>query len=284
MKKYLPFQLIMMIFFCNTLYVYSMEKESIQNNVCYLAMLPADVWNYIAQFLPWEEQEKFIARMHGEKDEEFPKEYYAYFGCENGLGIEHVIGTFSPDKKKIALLEKNHEACLDTQICTMCRAPTLVIADLEEKQQDDRILFVGTVDTRYYRTIGLSSSANMYAVIRKERKNEAMVTMASHRDYKDILVVYNRTKKQECTFDIPDDFYVSCLMFNKQGTCVIAYAHDFSCKPMQKNYRLFDLKNVDKKENDADEKAVVENKDAKNRLLDYFRHYRICKEIKEIEK
>ncbi len=76
-----------------------------------------------------------------------------------------------------------------------------------------------------------------------------------------------------------NDFIVSHLMFNQQGNQVIAYARDYRCEPMQKKYMLFDLK-----QKDTNEQVIAQDKDAKNGLLDYFKHYRVCKNIKRIEK
>jgi hypothetical protein len=144
------------------------------------------------------------------------------------------------------------------------------------------------LDKRLYRTIALSSSGNMYATIKKEIKNQD-VAMTSHKDYEDVLVIYNRVKNKERIFKIPDSFYVSHLMFNKQGTSVIAHARDFRCDPAQaeylENHMLFDIKTYDDKEkNDANKKVIVENKDEKNFLLDYFRNYTVCNKITGIEK
>jgi hypothetical protein len=265
-----------------------MEIEPVQDKVCYLTILPMEICNYIFEWLERANRDEFIAQTTKEKDEKFPEKYYTYFGCKDSVKIEHIIGVFSPDKCKIALFNNNNEGCLSPGLCTNCMAPTVVAVDIEAQTEDNKILFVATLDARFYRTIALSSSGNMYATIKKEIKNQD-VGMPSHKDYEDVLVIYNRVKNKERTFKIPDGFYVSHLMFNKQGTSVIAHARDFRCDPAQagylENHMLFDIKTYDDKEkNDANKKVIVENKDEKNFLLDYFRNYTVCNKIMGIEK
>jgi hypothetical protein len=277
MKKYMIFQSV--VFFCmqTSLYVKPMEIQPIQDSFCYLTLLPLEILHHIAQFLPWEEQEELIKRMEREKDEEFPEEYYKYLPILNDLlSTEHIIGVFSPDKSKIALFEVLCGACFGPLTCTMCKDRRLLIVDLQEKEKDERIMYAGYVDKTCYRTIALSLSGSLYAVIKKEIKNRE-TSMPSCKDYQDILVVGDRIKVKECKFEIPDDFLVSHLMFNQQGTQVIAYARDYRSEPMQKKYMLFDLK-----QKDPNEQMVAQDKDAKNGLLDYFKHYRVCKNIKSI--
>ena len=261
-----------------------MEIQSDQDTICYLTLLPTELWNYIVQFLPWETEEELIQRTEIEKNEKFPEDYYQYFPMNKYVGMEHIIGAFSPDKHKIALFNAYCGGCVNPGACGICESPVLVIVDLEKEQEENKIIFSNTLITQYYRTIGLSSSGDMYAAIKKKIKNEEIRT-ASHRDYQDFLVIHDRIKNRKCNFEIPDDFIVSHLMFNKQGTCVIAHARDYRCDPMQKNYVLFNLKkNIDTK-NDIDKELVIEEKkNEKNKLLDYFRHYGVCKMLSDNKK
>jgi len=261
-----------------------MEIQSDQDTICYLTLLPTELWNYIVQFLPWETEEELIQRTEIEKNEKFPEDYYQYFPMNTYVGTEHIIGVFSPNKHKIALFSVYCGGCVNPGACGICESPVLVIVDLEKEQEENKIIFSNTLITQYYRTIGLSSSGDMYAAIKKKIKNEEIRT-ASHRDYQDFLVIHDRIKNRKCNFEIPDDFIVSHLMFNKQGTCVIAHARDYRCDPMQKNYVLFNLKkNIDTK-NDIDKELVIEEKkNEKNKLLDYFRHYGVCKMLSDNKK
>jgi len=285
MKRYARCQCIILLSMSTFLCLQPMEIQPIQEAVCYFSLLPVELWNYIVQFLLWETEEEFIQRTETDKDEKFPEEYYTYFGCENSLGIENIVGVFSPDKNKIALFERFCESCcLNPHVCNSCVAPKLIIVDLNAEKEEDKILSLGTLYTRYYRTLGISCSGNMYAVIKRDTKNKE-ISMDSSREYQDLVVIHDIKNGRERTFEIPDAFIVSQLMFNKQNSCVIAYAHDFCCKEMQKNYLLFDLKMHPDKTNNVDIEIVVEEKkDKKNQLLDYFRHHGVCREIKESKK
>jgi len=144
--------------------------------------------------------------------------------------------------------------------CGICNSPTLVIVDLKAEKEEDRTIYAGYVDKTYYRTIGISSSGTMYAVIKKERKKNTQ----------NVLVINNRIKNKKRTFEIPDDFIVSHLMFNKQGTQVIAYARDYRHEPMRKNYLIFEFKK------DYGQ-FIVDSKHEKNLLLAYFNRCGVCK-------
>lgn len=248
--------------------------QPVQDDFCYVALLPPELWNYIARFLPWETSEECVQRTEREKDEGFPQEYYKYFGCKNALGVENLVGVFSPDKNKIAVFERFCAGCVNPFVCDNCTNSKLIVVDLTIEQEEDKIIFSEYLSTQYYRALGISCSGNMHAIIKRDKKNKEEASMASHRDYHDVLVLHDRINQRERNFEIPDGFYVSHLMFNKQNSFVIAYARDFRCGEMQKNYLLFDLKVY------ADTEIAKENKDANNRLLDYLRHYRVCKEIK----
>jgi hypothetical protein len=283
MKKYISFQLIVLMLVCNTLYVYAMEKESDHNTVCYLAMLPAEIWHYIAQFLPWEDQEQLIERMHAEKDEEFPEDHYAYFCDDMSSRRSNIYGVFSPDKHKIALCDLLFHICYEPD-CDTCKPSRLIIVDLQQPEEE-KVLYVGHFDKNCHRAIGLSSSGEMFVVIKKEDKKDVLMVnkiieksdiYKMSEDSRDLCLM--KVVEQYSVSVIPEGFIVSRLMFNKQGSQVIGYGKDNRSEPIQQNYMLFNLKKC------ADEKAIVENKSEKNYLLDYFKHYRVCKELKGIEK
>jgi hypothetical protein len=280
MKRYIFFHYIILLCLSHTLYLNTMEIEPVQDTVCYLTLLPVELLNYICQLLLWETEteEELIRRTGIEKNETFPKSYYRYFGCKNSLGIENIVGVFSPDKNKIALFERFCEDCANPYVCNKCISPQFIIVDLNPEKEEDRTLFAGFLKRRYYRTIGISCSGNMYAAIKIDIKNKE-IAMESRREYQDVMVIRDIKNNRKRNFEIPDDFIVSRLMFNKQGTCVIAYTCDDCCASMQKKYLLFDLKN------DVDKTIIVEEKkNEQNWLLDYFRHNRVCQNIKQVKK
>ncbi len=275
-----------------------MEPEFSQDTTCYLALLPAELWNYIAQFLPWEEQEEFIGRTTIEKDEEFPKEHYAYFSDDIHLKKGVIHGVFSPDKHKVALCDWLVHMCYVPD-CTSCRASTLIIVDLQQPEED-KVIHVGHFDNGHRCAIGLSLTGTMFAMIKKNKDKEEDC-IGSYWDRQDVLMIHKIIEKSDAykmsedsmesrlvkvvenyTCKVPDDFTVARLMFNKQGTHIIAYGQDYRCEPTRENYLLFHLKNLDK-EVIIEEKK--EEKKDKNVLLDYFRHYCVCnKAIKGAEK
>ncbi len=298
MKKYIFFQSTLLLFLCISLHVNSMEPEVSQDKVCYLAMIPVDLWNCITQFLPWEEQEQFLARIKIEKDEKFPKEHYAYFSDDIHLKKGPVYGVFSPDKYKVALCDWFFHTCNQSR-CVSCKTSRLIIVDLQQPE-GEKVIHVGHFDNGCHRAIGLASTGTMFAVIKEEEHKEE-ACLGSHWVRHHVLVIHKITEKSEIykmsedsmdsrlmkvvenyTCKVHDDFTVARLMFNKQGTYIAAYGQDYRCDPIQENYLLFDLKNLNK-EGIIEEKKEVEKKD-KNLLLDYFRHYRVCKEIKGAEK
>ncbi|HEX4068628.1 MAG TPA: hypothetical protein VHX42_00885, partial [Candidatus Babeliales bacterium] len=93
MKKYNRSQwIVFLLGICNFFCINSMEMQPVQDDFCYVALLPPELWNYIARFLPWETSEECVQRTEREKDEGFPQEYYKYFGCKNALGVENLVG------------------------------------------------------------------------------------------------------------------------------------------------------------------------------------------------
>lgn len=269
MKKYMFFQPVLLLYLCTSSYVKSMEIDFVENVLCYFNALPVDILDYIGQFLPWESEEECIIRTNKEKDEEFPKQHYIYFSSDDLLGKEHICGVFSPDKNKIALCSLFPGACHNPK-CLICKTSQLLIVDLQEKEED-KIIHFEQFDKRCYRTIAVSSSGSLFAVIIKQMKNEEICT-PSYPD-QDILILKDRNKNKNRTFEITDGFMVKRLMFNKQGTTVIAHGNDYSCQPVKEKHVFFNLKN------NVDKEIVIKNKDEKNRLLDYFRHNCVCKNI-----
>ena len=266
------FQPVVLLCLFVSLKISGMEVES----PVHFKSLPVELLNYIAQFLPWETEEEFIERTQQEKiGLSFPPDYYKYLLGDGGTK-EPIVGVFSPDKGKIALFKIYCGGCY--RLCNICRAPELVIVDLDQKKDDEKVLFAGTLAKNHYRTIALSASGNMYAGIKKQKRNEVKeqeVMISSHRDVcYDLLVVRDIKKKKERTFEIPEHVTISHLMFNKQCTQVIAHARDYRYVPMQRNYTIFNLQdNVDQK--------VVEQVNKSNRLLNYFNHYGVCKKYSE---
>jgi len=259
-----------------------MEVDPVQDKVCYLALLPLDILSYIFRFLPWEQEEEFIERTEREKDDKPSEEYHTYFSTNDCLGKHNIFGVFSPDKNKIALFSLFAGAC-DDLTCGTCKAPQLVIIDLQEKEED-KTIYAGYLDKKCYRAVGLSTSGTLLAEIKKERKHDD-IGISLHRNYRDVLVISDIVGERERSCDIPDKVEISNLMFNKQETHIIAYAKDYRCEPMQKIYLMFDLKDNDVAEkSDAGKELIKENKDEKNWLLDYFKYYRVCKNIQQIEK
>jgi hypothetical protein len=261
-----------------------MEIDPVEKEVCYLTLLPLEILNCIAKFLLWEEEEEFIERIEREKDDIPSEEYCKYFSMNDYLGKHDIFRVFSPDKNKIALFNLFAGGCDAPQTCDTCKAPQLVIIDLQAKREEDRTLYAGSLDRKCYRTVGLSTSGTLLAEIKKERKNDVM-RISSHRDHYDVLVISDIVGERERSCNIPDDVHVSHLMFNKQETHIIAYARDYRREPMEKTYFMFDLKDnqVNEKSN-VEKEFIIQNKGEKNRLLDYFKYYQICKQIQQIEK
>lgn len=289
MKKRIVFQLFML--FILTLQIQAMEKLSIDkpqnpsvpvNNICYFLRMPRDVCHYIVRFLVWESQKYFEQRITIPK--KVPDEYCKILidnavkcmSWNNDAVSENINAVFSPDETKIALWGP---------LCPTCNPSKVMIIDITKENKEEKIMYNGALTEENYCPLGLSTSGNMIAVIKRQ---ETVSNNNCHMQcYYDVLTIQKMVNKEEekefkeiKRFAIPEGFTAQQLDFNKQNSHLIMHGHNRKkfFKPKNISFSLQDFTLKDKIT--GKEKPIFVSED--NELFNYFKYKGVCKERKKI--
>lgn len=249
-----------------------------------LANMHIDIHNNIAQILMRDDEfeEEFIARTKIEK--KVSKSYYSFLlldGCY-ALSSNDVLTAFCPDETKIAIL-RTYKKEYHVQIC-----PKLMIIDLQNKNDNDKVVIEERVKfLEYqcildYQCIALSPGGNMIASFHKKKvlgRDGENVCITPFLEIQKINVEKNEEggfgtitlgQKREL---LPLSFSPTWIVFNKQGTHLIAHTSSWDGTNRYKN---FPLKIID-----VNKPQIVV--DEENKLQNYFRDKRVCKSIKGVQ-
>lgn len=267
---------------------YSMEQPSNNSDiapVCYLALIPFETQNHIANFW-YETPEEFIKRtVHTLKNIIINQrpiiplfEYCQFLGIDINT-IKRGLWSYSADKTKIAYLNNYYVQ------------KTLTIIDLQKKKED-AILCDTTIDMQYPTEIALSHEATMIAAFEARRNYQdsdwgGVSQCISTWSEEHVLEIRKLATKK--SLEIPFTSHYRCYLtaFNKQGTHILLYLTPDSGQ----NYKKMSLQMVslkDKKINldiplkDKESvKAIMAEKklNEKHTLQDCFISRGICKHI-----
>jgi hypothetical protein len=244
---------------------------------CYFELLPHELLNYIAEFLPFndrESEEEFIARTRIPK--KVPREYYQYVPVPTEFCIFKKLHThsvvFSADETKIALYMLFYHAN-ETQSSRL-----LTIFDLKTKQV---LLHDEDLPSTASKHIALSRSGDMFAYIQSTLDVNAKC-VDDKGCSSTVLVIKNNSTKATQQFVIRDSFYnISSVDFNKQETHMIVHGIDYNKldtaapgklsmkEPL--HHLIFPLQ--------SKESNMQNTNTHKNTLEEYFRRCRVCNKI-----
>jgi len=222
----------------------------------YLTLLPVEVCNRIAYFLPWESKEDFIKRT--KEIEALPASWIHSLPIKkNDCAWHEPFRVLSPDKSKIAILELFHQDEAK---------PTLTII-----KSNRETIYNGFIVYELYQQIALSQSGDMLATVQKQKVIDY---------YRNVLTIQKITKnrlEEIKNIVLPDGFDSSALAFNKQDTHLVV--RGIACgeekEPRKSSYKMFRL---DSKENPIDSHCVVSALDENNLLQNYLRRRMVCKQ------
>jgi hypothetical protein len=234
-----------------------------------LLLLPSDVLDFIAHFLPFndtESEQEFIERTKTKK--EVPQkcvEHLPKFECGYGL---RTISVYCPYNKFIALQFE--------QYSEIHKSSTLIIINGDNNQA------VYTTEIKQYTSSIALSHKEMFAIIYSEKDlSRGQFTEVIH--YKDVLSIKNIKSQKEESHTIPENFSITnnnvkypTIAFNKQGTQIILRGYDqmqASSNPLDSqnnvHYKIFPI-TINTPNQNADNKKTLEK---------YFKQQGICKEI-----
>ena len=267
-----------------TTQTYTMEIE-VETDTFPLLILPLDIQDLIASFLPFhdtESEQEFIERTKTKKG--VPKEYEMYCPLAKMMSISTVpISTFCPNNKTVAIFylyqsHKNFKA-----------SSTLIFVD----RHTNKKIYKSHPDKNHIAYIAISRNATIFATIHQEEDYSNYFTETM--DYKNILSIKNINSQKEEIPVIPENFSIlgkttyPTIAFNKQGTHIILRGHDFdqsfyddehvstnpsSTKDMKKtvHHIIFPLTTT-----------LDQNSDNTKTLAKYFKQRAVCKDfIKQI--
>lgn len=237
-----------------------------------LLMLPFDIQNFIATFLPFndsEEEQQFIERT-AHKKKAIPEKCSDHIPSFTlGTGLK-TVSAYCPHNKTIALLIKLYNEVKATG--------TLMFIDRYNNQKICDI----PLNYNHISTIAISRNRDMFAIIHEieQCRSNAIEIM----QYKSILLVKNINTHKEEIYDIPSNFAITNtpdhpkIDFNKQGTHIIlrGYGREYDnpyympipAAECPAHHIIFPLT------------VNTPNQNAKNKTLEkYFRQQGVCKEL-----
>jgi hypothetical protein len=246
--------LVWYIFF--SLYLFSIQAMEKAVEPCYLTLLPVDVCNRIAYFLPWESKEDFIKRT--KEIEALPASWVHSLPIKkNDCTWQEPLRVLSPDKNKMATIELFHH--------DGAKATLTIINSNQEKIYD------GFIPYELYQQIALSQSGDMLATFQKKKVTDY---------YKNVLTIQKIIEgrlEEIKNIVLPDGFDSMALAFNTQDTHLIVRGINCTGKqePRKMSYKILRLENSKKKP--LDYHYALSVLDEKNLLQNYLRRCMVCK-------
>jgi hypothetical protein len=236
------------------------------DGICHLARLPADVLNYITQFVTSETQTELIERTCVPK--EVPCQYYEQLLTPIGVPPSrqrNIRVEFCPDQTKFVLFEELHGLS----------KKTLTIFDLKKQQK----MYTQDLNKPSICLVGLSRCGQMFANIQRnvDPFTFLMVNKGVHSG--DVLVIKNIVTNQIQEIFIPNhSLDTISICFNKQGTHLIMHRMvrrdsrwtEEECRTKRtRDHLIFEL---------APDVKIEEETIAKT-LNEYFKRNRVCNNI-----
>lgn len=232
-----------------------------QKNICYLAHLPKDVQDMIAEYLPFKDREsdgEFIKRAMELYQLPAPLPL-CYDLCEwpgFGTGSDGCIASYLIDRSKILLVERYYDNG---------PIPKVSIIDLKKKekilQEDLKELVKEKMSSILYMT--LSRDSKLISQLLTTETEEYTNGRIERIFYRLKLLITNRDNHEVKHVSLPDSF-TKCE-FNKQGTKIILLNN-------YKEMRYGIHRIVDQKEHATKSQKT---------LSEYLRQYVVCKDLKK---
>jgi hypothetical protein len=188
-----------------------------------LLMLPADIQDFIASFLSFNDnelEEQFIERTKNKK-KAIPEQCFNHVPSFTfGAGLK-TLSAYCPNNKTIALFTKLYNQGKSIQ--------TLIIIDRHNNQEICNI----QLNQNNISTIAISRNKDMFATIHSVR-DSSRGTFSERIYYKSILSIKNINSQKAESHEIPDYFSIShhkeypIIAFNKQETHLILHGNDLN--------------------------------------------------------
>lgn len=254
------------------------SKPDAQQSICYLARLPLEIRDYIAEFLVFkdrESEEEFLGRSRNKQVVKSP--IYRSFCCPWRIGqaSKGTYAEFDPSKTKIAVLELLYDQYGLNPALTVAHFSTRGYKSAEQIIHRKSLDYLkGGSDKNIF---AISPCGNLFAMI----YDKLIESDGGDRHYwEEVLVLEDfiaKTQKElvceKYAFGaMPiDSIRKKTIAFNKQASEIIVHGNYIvsnSDQAPQNVYAIFSL--TSKQEHERKSKKTLD---------EYFRQHRVCKKI-----